>query len=119
MRQEQAAADAMIAASAALGRWDDLERAVDLKIIEQQEFVAVWEERVRAAGQPRIVAEQATILSAPYRPLPEHRERSVGAVFGGRKTSQRCVEPRGIGSLVLDRRQVIPNLRQANEQTFN
>jgi phage N-6-adenine-methyltransferase len=52
MRQEQATADAMIAAAAQLGRWDKLERAVDTKIAQQQEFVALWDERVRSAGRP-------------------------------------------------------------------
>ena len=50
MRQEQAAANTMIAAAAQLGRWDELELAVDIKIAEQQEFVAVWDERVRSKG---------------------------------------------------------------------
>jgi phage N-6-adenine-methyltransferase len=50
MRQEQATADAMIAAAAQLNRWDELERAVDIKIAEQEEFVAVWDERVQSQG---------------------------------------------------------------------
>jgi phage N-6-adenine-methyltransferase len=50
MRQEQAAVDVMIAATAQLGRWDELERAVDIKIAQQQEFVALWDEQVRSRG---------------------------------------------------------------------
>jgi phage N-6-adenine-methyltransferase len=50
MRHEQAAADAMIAAAAQLGRWDELERAVDIKIAQQREFATLWDERVRSKG---------------------------------------------------------------------
>ena len=62
MRQEQAAVDTMIAAAAQLGRWDELERAVDIKIAQQHEFVALWDETVRRPGQSN-VAPVATILS--------------------------------------------------------
>jgi phage N-6-adenine-methyltransferase len=66
MRQEQATADTMIAAAAQLGRWDELERAVDIKIGQQQEFVAVWEQSVqgRGGGRQSIVAPVGTMLSA-------------------------------------------------------
>lgn len=63
MRQEQAAADAMIAAAAQLGRWDELERAVDVKIAQQQEFVAVWDERVRSQGEVRKKIQSGNFLS--------------------------------------------------------
>lgn len=57
------AADAMIDAAAALGRWDELEAAVDIKITEQQEFVAVWEERVRSQGEARKKIQGENFLS--------------------------------------------------------
>jgi hypothetical protein len=65
IRQEQAVADAMIGAAAALGRWDELERAVDIKIAEQQEFVTLWGEQVQPPGGDRqsIVAPAETMLS--------------------------------------------------------
>jgi phage N-6-adenine-methyltransferase len=53
MRQEQSAVSAMIAAAAALGRWDELETAVDLKIAQQQDFVAHWDAHVRSQGDAR------------------------------------------------------------------
>jgi phage N-6-adenine-methyltransferase len=49
-RHEQAALDTTIALAAQLGRWDELERAVDIKIAQQQEFVALWEQTVRRPG---------------------------------------------------------------------
>jgi hypothetical protein len=65
MRQEQAAADAMIGAAAALGRWDELELAVDLKIAQQQEFVAVWDAKVRSQGDARKKSPPEGFLSVP------------------------------------------------------
>jgi phage N-6-adenine-methyltransferase len=50
VRQEQAALDTMIAAAAQLGRWEELERAVDTKIAQQREFATLWDERVRSKG---------------------------------------------------------------------
>jgi phage N-6-adenine-methyltransferase len=65
VRQEQATADTMIAAAARLGRWDELERAVDIKIAQQHEFVAIWDRTVGRPGGDRqsIVAPVATMLS--------------------------------------------------------
>ncbi len=63
MRQEQATADTMIAAAAQLGRWDELERAVDIKIAQQQEFVAVWDEQVRSRGNQKFPPEKLLPVS--------------------------------------------------------
>ena len=53
MRQEQATADTMIAAAAQLGRWDELERAVAIKVAQQHEFVAIWGAKVRSQDDVR------------------------------------------------------------------
>jgi phage N-6-adenine-methyltransferase len=53
MRQEQAELDTMIAMAAQLGRWDALERAVDIKIAQQEEFVTIWGAKVRSQGDVR------------------------------------------------------------------
>jgi phage N-6-adenine-methyltransferase len=65
-RHEQAALDTTIDLAAQLGRWDELERAVDIKIAQQQEFVALWDRTVQRPGGDRqsIVAPVATMLSA-------------------------------------------------------
>lgn len=53
MRPEQAELDTAIAMAAQLGRWDALERAVDIKIAEQEEFVTIWGAKVRSQGDVR------------------------------------------------------------------
>jgi phage N-6-adenine-methyltransferase len=73
MRQEQATADTMMAAAAQLGRWDELERAVDIKVAQQQEFVAVWDERVRSQGDVRKKSPAEGFLSVPVL----HRQTGV------------------------------------------
>jgi phage N-6-adenine-methyltransferase len=62
MRHEQAELDTVIAAAAQLGSWPALELAVEFKIAQQQEFVALWDQSVRRPGQSN-VAPAATILS--------------------------------------------------------
>ena len=65
MRQEQAAATTMIAAAAALGRWEELELAVDIKIAQQEAFVEVWEAKVRSQGDARKKSPPGGFLSVP------------------------------------------------------
>ena len=65
IRQEQAKADTMIAAAAAMERRDELEQAVDVKISQQQEFVAAWDHQVRSQGEARKKSPTRRFLSVP------------------------------------------------------
>jgi phage N-6-adenine-methyltransferase len=57
--------EAVIAAAAALERWEDLEKAVDFLIECQQVIVRWWDDHVRSAGKPGvIVGSPATIMTA-------------------------------------------------------
>ena len=65
MREEQAQADAMIQTAAAMQCWPELEHAVDIKLAQQQEFVAWWAGRVRSQGEVRKKFPSHKFLSVP------------------------------------------------------
>jgi ParB family chromosome partitioning protein len=54
----------VIEAAAALERWDDLDKAIDILIECQGVILEWWDDHVQPAGQGRIVANHTTILTA-------------------------------------------------------
>jgi hypothetical protein len=75
MKPAQNALRKIIATAAALQRWEELEKAVDVQIAHQKEFVGWWDDTVRAAHRPKTntsvalvsvaEAEQQTGISQP------------------------------------------------------
>ena len=77
MKPAQNALRKIIATAAALQRWEELEKAVDVQIEHQQEFVAWWQDNVQRPGghggtHPSVVANVTTTLSV------EEAERETG-----------------------------------------
>lgn len=64
-KHRQIDADAAIQKATALKDWPSLERAIEIKIDEQQDFVRWWDENVRGDGRPgKTVSRPDTVLSA-------------------------------------------------------
>lgn len=54
-------ADSIIAVAAKAKDWPLLHEAVDIKIEDQREFVAWWDEHVRSAGNPAITQDRGEL----------------------------------------------------------
>jgi len=81
MKPTQNALRKIIATAAALQRWEELEKAVDVQIEHQQEFVAWWQDNVQRPGgqggsHQSVVANVTTTLSV------EEAEHQTGIAKG-------------------------------------